>query len=174
MNLNNKMELMEKKLFCLVKIKSELTSQLRERNQHIQFLEKELSQRLNLENNIDNNFIKHHTASSRNSRKYFGKSVVNNIKTQFNSKAPSKSVSMPEKLDSISMLTSRNKTTPSFIKAIKKKAKSFASPSRKHRSGGGDVFRNMDKVSNEVQSQQYDDNASFISRWSVGNTKYFY
>ena len=99
---------------------------------------------------------------------------MNNIKTQFNSRAPSKSVSMPEKLDSISMLTSRNKTTPSFIKAIKKKAKSFASQSRKNRSGGENVLRNMDKVCNEVQSQQTDDNASFISRWSVGNSKYFY
>ena len=68
MNLSAKMALMEKKIYCLKKIKEELSSQLISSNEHINSLEKEIGD------------LKNTNHSSKREKNRFSKSIITNFK----------------------------------------------------------------------------------------------
>ena len=68
MNLSAKMMLMEKKIYCLKKIKEELSNQLISSNEHINSLEKEIGD------------LKNTNHSSKREKNRFSKSIITNFK----------------------------------------------------------------------------------------------
>ena len=141
---------MEKKVSCLVKIKRELTSQLRERNQQINLLETKVN---SLE---DDSVVTEDNTSSKYKRKsgkdqIYAKSFLTNIRRQV-LKNPKKAISMPEKLDSIS-INARKSPKVSLVKAIKEKAKQLGSKNRH-------MIADIESPIKEVE-----DNESFVSKW---------
>ena len=150
LGLTDRLQLMEKKVSCLVKIKRELTSQLRERNQQINLLETKVN---SLE---DDSVVTEDNTSSKYNRKsgkdqIYAKSFLTNIKRQV-LKNPKKAISMPEKLDSIS-INARKSPKVSLVKAIKEKAKQLGSKNRH-------MIADIESPIKEVE-----DNESFVSKW---------
>ena len=150
LGLTDRLQLMEKKVSCLVKIKRELTSQLRERNQQINLLETKVN---SLE---DDSVVTEDNTSSKYKRKsgkdqIYAKSFLTNIKRQV-LKNPKKAISMPEKLDSIS-INARKSPKVSLVKAIKEKAKQLGSKNRH-------MIADIESPIKEVE-----DNESFVSKW---------
>ena len=68
MNLSAKMALMEKKIYCLKKIKEELSSQLISSNEHINSLEKEIGD------------LKNTNHTCKREKNSFSKSIITNFK----------------------------------------------------------------------------------------------
>ena len=151
LGLTDRLHLMEKKVSCLVKIKKELTNQLRERNQQINYLETKVN---SLQDDSDvregNNASSNHKRKSMKEQNYT-KSFLTNIKRQV-LKHPKKAFSMPEKLDSIS-INERKNPKVSLVKAIKDKAKQLGSKNR--------------NMITEIESpiKEVEDNESYISKW---------
>ena len=150
LGLTDRLQLMEKKVSCLVKIKRELTSQLRERNQQINLLETKVN---SLE---DDSVVTEDNTSSKYKRKsgkdqICAKSFLTNIRRQV-LKNPKKAISMPEKLDSIS-INARKSPKVSLVKAIKEKAKQLGSKNRH-------MIADIESPIKEVE-----DNESFVSKW---------
>ena len=150
LGLTDRLQLMEKKVSCLVKIKRELTSQLRERNQQINLLETKVN---SLE---DDSVVTEDNTSSKYKRKsgkdqIYAKSFLTNIRRQV-LKNPKKAISMPEKLDSIS-INARKSPKVSLVKAIKEKAKQLGSKNRH-------MIADIESPIKEVE-----DNESFVSKW---------
>ena len=109
---------MKNKNRCLLKIKSELTSQLKESKHLVEFLEKEIDE-LKLNLTVEEGS---HSHSTRDKIKtLYRKSMLRSIRKPLN-KTPTKSISMPEKLNTISNLTKQKRKNTLFA-ALKSKAK---------------------------------------------------
>ena len=153
LGLTDRLQLMEKKVSCLVKIKKELTNQLKERNQQINYLETKVN--VLQDDSVvkdDNNASSNYKRKSMKDQNYT-KSFLTNIKRQV-LKHPKKSISMPEKLDSIS-INARKNPKVSLVKAIKDKAKQLGAKNR-------NTIAEIESPIKEVE-----DNESFVSKWSV-------
>jgi len=153
--LTDRLELMEKKLFCLLKIKSELTNQLTERTEQVECLEKEVNDLKDL--------VEKEEVVPTNSIRHYRKSILSNIKKQV-LKSTSRSASMPEKLDCIS--NAPRKREKSLLKTIKKKAQLIGGSRTRtteiqHSTHSGEEFEvPVDIKQSEVEAE------SFVSRWS--------
>ena len=154
--LTDRLELMEKKLFCLLKIKSDLTNQLTERTEQVECLEKEVNDLKDL--------VGKEEVVPTNSIRHYRKSILSNIKKQV-LKSTSRSASMPEKLDCISNAT--RKREKSLLKTIKKKAQLIGGSRTRtteiqHSTHSGEEFEvPVDIKQSEVEAE------SFVSRWFV-------
>lgn len=162
--LSDKLEVLENKNRCLLKIKSELTSQLTESNNLVEVLEKEIDE-LKLNHTVKESSHLHSTQDKI--RTLYRKSKLHSIRKHV-SKTPKKSISMPEKLDRISNVTKQKRENTLFA-ALKNKAKEI-SQKRIPKVDKTDIAPQAQDVSwntlaKEVLEAQKDEE-SFVSRWS--------
>ena len=164
--------MLESKNRCLLKIKSELTSQLTESNNIVECLEKEIDE---LKLNLTVKESSHLHSTQDKIRTLYRKSKLHSIRKHVN-KAPKKSISMPEKLDRISNVTKQKRENTLFA-ALKNKAKEI-SQKRLPKVDKTDIAPQAQDVSwntlaKEVLESQKDEE-SFVSRWFVFKKKFIF
>ena len=154
--------MLESKNRCLLKIKSELTSQLTESNNLVECLEKEIDE---LKLNLTVKESSHLNSTQDKIRTLYRKSKLHSIRKHVNKK----SISMPEKLDRISNVTKQKRENTLFA-ALKNKAKEI-SQKRLPKVDKTDIATQAQDISwntlaKEVLEAQKDEE-SFVSRWFV-------
>ena len=156
---------MENKNRCLLKIKSELTSQLTESKHLVEFLEKEIDE-LKLNLTVEEGSHSHTTRDKI--KTLYRKSMLHSIRKPLNL-TPTKSISMPEKLNTISNLTKQKRKNTLFA-ALKSKAKeiTYKRTTKVDRTDIEHQARDTswNTLAKEVLEAQKDEE-SFASRWFV-------
>ena len=166
--LSDKLDVLENKNRCLLKIKSELTSQLTESKHLVEFLEKEIDE-LKLNLTVEEGS---HSHSTRDKIKtLYRKSMLHSIRKHSN-KTPTKSVSMPEKLNTISNLTQQKRKNTLFA-ALKSKAKeiTYRRTTKADRTDS-EPQTSWNTLAKEVLEAQKDEE-SYASRWFVAKRCFF-
>ena len=163
--LSDKVEVLENKNRCLLKIKSELTSQLTESKHLVEFLEKEIDE-LKLNLTVEEGSHSHTTRDKI--KTLYRKSMLHSIRKPLNL-TPTKSISMPEKLNTISNLTKQKRKNTLFA-ALKSKAKeiTYKRTTKVDRTDNEPQARDTswNTLAKEVLEAQKDEE-SFASRWFV-------
>ena len=170
--LSDKLEVLENKNRCLLKIKSELTSQLSERNNLVEILEKEIDE-LKLNLRPEESSRQHSTQDKI--KTLYRKSKLHNIRKHVN-RTPKKSISMPEKLDTISNVTKQRRENTLFM-ALKNKAKEITQRriSRVDKTDESPQAPDLswNTLANEVLEAPKEEE-SFVSRWFVFVNSYYF